>query len=55
MKLWQAYILIFALMAATPFAFMAISTFTHPNPARAMCAKTTDKELIPMCRELEEG
>lgn len=55
MKLWHNYALILALMLATLGMFKAISTLSKPNPAQAVCAKTTDKELIPMCWELEEG
>lgn len=50
LRWWTTLYLILAIWASMPFAFIALDALAHP--ARAACAKTTDKELQPMCQEL---
>lgn len=53
MRVWPLVALACAALLAATLALIAVADLI--NPARAVCAKTTDKELIPMCRELDAG
>jgi len=53
MKLWQLSLVIWAAIAAMPFAVRAISTtgIASTGVERA-CASTKDRQVIEACREL---